>query len=278
MQPLDNIRILTLAINLPGPLAVAQLVRLGATVVKVEPLEGDPLARGAPAWYEELHRGVEVVPLNLKDAASRSRLSTWLGQSDLLITASRLSGLRRLGLSWPELHASYPRLCQVALVGYGPPREELPGHDLTYQAELGLLTPPQLPRALMADWAGAQMAVTAALTLILARERGREAEYAEVRLSETGIEQPLRHGLTAPGGVLGGAFPGYNLYPAREGWIAVATLEPHFWNQLQRLLDLSSPDCEQLRAIFQARTASEWESWAEEHGLPIVSVRSSPGQ
>ncbi|HLN30817.1 MAG TPA: CoA transferase [Gemmataceae bacterium] len=278
MQPLDNMRVLTLAINLPGPLAVAQLVRLGAAVVKVEPLEGDPLARGAPAWYQELHRGVEVVPLNLKDQASHNRLTTWLGQSDLLITASRLSGLRRLELSWPELHASYPRLCQVALVGYGPPREEFPGHDLTYQAELGLLTPPHLPRALMADWAGAQMAATAALALILARERGREAQYMEVRLSETGIEQALRHGLTTAGGVLGGGFPGYNLYPAREGWIAVATLEPHFWDQLQRLLILSSPDCEQLRAVFQTRTASEWETWAEKHGLPIVEVRSAPAQ
>lgn len=99
----------------------------------------------------------------------------------------------------------------------------------------------------------------------------------EVRL-ETGIEQALRHGLTTAGGVLGGGFPGYNLYPAREGWIAVATLEPHFWDQLQRLLILSSPDCEQLRAVFQTRTASEWETWAEKHGLPIVEVRSAPAQ
>ena len=43
MSPLDGVGVLTLAVNLPGPLAVARLHRLGAAVVKVEPPAGDPL-------------------------------------------------------------------------------------------------------------------------------------------------------------------------------------------------------------------------------------------
>ena len=48
MQPLDNVRVLTLAVNLPGPLAVTRLRQLGAAVVKVEPPAGDPLSQILP--------------------------------------------------------------------------------------------------------------------------------------------------------------------------------------------------------------------------------------
>ena len=41
---LNGVRILSLAINLPGPLAASRLAALGATVIKVEPPSGEPLA------------------------------------------------------------------------------------------------------------------------------------------------------------------------------------------------------------------------------------------
>ncbi len=48
MQPLDGVTVVSLAVNLPGPLATARLAQLGADVTKVEPPAGDPLAVGAP--------------------------------------------------------------------------------------------------------------------------------------------------------------------------------------------------------------------------------------
>ena len=42
-------------------------------------------------------------------------------------------------------------------------------------------------------------------------------------------------GLTASGGILGGGFPGYGLYRAREGHVALAALERHFWERLRAL-------------------------------------------
>ncbi|PZT99619.1 MAG: hypothetical protein DI630_16375, partial [Gordonia sp. (in: high G+C Gram-positive bacteria)] len=41
--PLHGVRVVSLAMNLPGPLATARLVRMGAAVVKVEHPSGDPL-------------------------------------------------------------------------------------------------------------------------------------------------------------------------------------------------------------------------------------------
>lgn len=274
MQPLIGVHVLSLAINLPGPLAAARLVQLGAAVVKIEPPEGDPLNHVRPDWYRTLHEGIEVLTLNLKEAAARARLHERLGQADLLLTATRPGALARLGLSWPELHACYPRLVQVALVGYPPPREDAPGHDLTYQAALGLLTPPHLPRAMVADVGGAQDAVSAALALLLARERGQGAHYQQVSLAEAAgrFAEPLRHGLTAPGHELGGGLPVYGLYETAEGWIALAALEAHFVQRLCQELGLVTPDRALLATVFRTRTARQWEEWATERDLPIAAV------
>jgi crotonobetainyl-CoA:carnitine CoA-transferase CaiB-like acyl-CoA transferase len=182
-----------------------------------------------------------------------------------------------LGLDWASLHARDPRLCQVAIVGYPPPNEDVPGHDLTYQAEAGLVEPPRLPRTCLADLAGAQQVVCAALALLLARERGRGGQYAQVSLAEAAaaFAAPWRHGLTTPDGVLGGAWPGYGLYRAREGWVALAALEPHFWEGLARELGLTAPDRGQLHQVFLTKTAEEWETWAVARGLPLLRVREA---
>lgn len=277
VKPLQDIRVLSLAINLPGPLAVARLQQLGAAVVKIEPPEGDPLFHAQPHWYRALHEGQEVLRLDLKVAAARARLEEELAAADLLVTASRPAALRRLRLAWEDLHGRYPRLCQVAIVGYPPPDEEVPGHDLTYQARLGLLEPPQLPRTMIADLAGAEQAVHAALAVLLARERGQGAHGTQVSLSRAAesFAEPLRRGLTAPGGILGGSLPGYNLYRTREGWIALAALEPHFWRKLAAELGLQYPDQPQLQEVFLTRTALEWEAWGRARDLPLAAVREA---
>jgi len=168
---LKDIRVISLATNIPGPVAAARLRDMGADVVKVEPPSGDALALASPQWYAELHEGLEVFQLDLKTDNGKEQLHEHLAKSDLLLTASRPSALFRLDLAWSTLANCYPELCQVAIIGYAPPNAEKPGHDLTYQAGLGLVTPPELPRTIAADFAGAERAVTLALGLLYQRER-----------------------------------------------------------------------------------------------------------
>lgn len=275
MTLLSGIQVLTTAINVPGPVAAKALRDMGATVVKVEPPAGDLLARGAPTWYRELHEGVEVHTVNLKSEEGRERLHAWLHHADLLITATRPASLHRLGLSWHALHAKYPRLCHVAVVGYPAPRHDDGGHDLTYQADAGLLAPPSMPRTLIADLAGAQRVVSAALALLLARERGGASGHQEIALSDAAgvFAAPLRHGLTTTTGWLGGATPTYGIYPARDGWIALAALEPHFRDTLAKALAVDIDDRQALSRAFAERSADEWERWTIEHGVPLAAVR-----
>lgn len=276
MRPLDAVSVVSLAVNTPGPTAAARLVAHGASVTKVEPPSGDPLATVHPAWYDELRVGQQVVTLDLKETADRAQLDELLEPADLLLTSSRPAALDRLGLGWAELHAQFPRLCQVAIVGYPTPDQDRPGHDLTYAAAHGLVVPPELPRTLVADLGGAELATTAALALLLARERSEEAGYAEVALAEAAaaFAAPLRHGATAPGGPLGGGNPLYGIYAAAEGWIAVAALEPHFQQRLAKELGLDELTHEELATAFRARGAEDWESWGREHDLPLGVVSS----
>lgn len=78
--------------------------------------------------------------------------------------------------------------------------------------------------------------------------------------------------MTVPGGHLGGALPQYNLYPTREGWLAVAALEPQFWAKLRELLNLTAGTYDELQAALSHRTAAEWSAWAAEHRLPLGEV------
>lgn len=273
MKVLEGIRVLNLAVNLPGPAAARRLHQLGAAVVKVEPPAGDPMELYNAQWYRDMAAGHTVLRLDLKEAGDREALDLLLAETDLLITANRPQALERLGLGWSELHLKYPRLCQVAIVGYPHPRENEAGHDLTYQASLGLLDPPNMPRTLLADMAGAEQTAAGALALLLGRERGLGSGYAEIALSEAAaaMAQPLSYGCTAPGALLGGGSPEYNLYRTGAGWVALAALEPHFQKRTEEALGVSTP--EEYRAVFAAKSAAEWQEWGRRLDIPIVALK-----
>ena len=277
MSLLEGIKVVNLAVNLPGPAAARRFLQLGAEVTKVEPPSGDPMVTYQADWYEQLNAGQKVVKLNLKSTSDREQLDSLLLDADILITANRPAALERLGLGWEQLHEQFPKLCQVAIVGYPAPLENEPGHDLTYQAKIGLLTPPQMPRTLTADMAGAEKAVSEALALLWAREKGQGGGYRMIALSEAAdyMAEPWTVGFTAPEAMVGGALPEYNLYETAEGWLAVAALEPHFSKALFAALECSAEDGEALRALFKTRTAKEWEIWAKQRDIPAVAVKSS---
>jgi crotonobetainyl-CoA:carnitine CoA-transferase CaiB-like acyl-CoA transferase len=273
---LEGIKVVSLSINTPGPAAAARLAQLGSAVTKVEPPSGDPLKKAAPGWYQTLCQYQTVITLDLKSPAERAQLDDLLATSDLMLASFRPSALKRLSLDWESVHQRHPRLCFAGIVGYPPPIEERSGHDLTYLAPTGLLSPPSLPPSLFVDLAGGERCVTAALALLLKFARTGQAGCEFISLYECACElaQPLNAGLTRPEGSLGGGYPLYSFYEAADGWIAVAALEPHFGQNLLSELGLASADRSALERIFGGRTAAAWEQWAVERGLPLVAVRA----
>lgn len=302
MQPplrvLQGVRVLSLALNLPGPAALMRCRQMGATCVKLEPpapaaappgTRGDPMGQYNPEAYRQLHEDVQVLTADLKTEAGQQVLHQELARTDVLLTSFRPSALEKLQLQWPSLQARYPALSQVAIVGASGAQAQVPGHDLTYLAEQGLVPGLELPATLFADMSGSVMASEAVLQAVLARSLhgGGSAQpqgvYLEVALADAAayLALPRQWGLTRPGGAVGGAHAGYNVYPCRDGRVAVAALEPHFAAALceaaglapqarDAMLDAGTRQA--IAAFFLTRTRDQLDRLASQHDLPLHTM------
>ncbi len=285
LAALAGVRILSLALNLPGPAALMRCRAMGATCAKLEPASSDgrptdPMAGYAPEAYEAMHEGVVLLQANLKTDEGQQLLHAELAQTDVLITSFRPSALAKLGLSWDTLHARYPRLSLVAIVGAPGSRAEEPGHDLTYLAESGLVVGTALPPTLYADMGGSLMASEAVLQTMLHRSIHHTGVRVDVALSEAAryLALPRQWGLTQPSGSVGGAHAGYRVYPCADGRVAVAALEPHFANALGEVAGLpsrnmfSSATHAALAGWLRDRTCEELDALAGQHDIPLHTL------
>lgn len=275
--PLNGVRVVSIAINLPGPAAAARLAGQGAAVTTALPPSGDPMEQFAEAYFEELHAGQTVRRIDLKSPDGRAEVDELLSDADVFITSSRPSALRRLGLDFASVHERHPQVCQVDIVGYPGEQAEAAGHDLTYQAGTGLLGEGRMPTTLVVDLAGSERAAAEASAALVARARTGEGVRREVALSDLAhtMSRPYTHGLTAPGQLLGGGLPVYGIYAAAEGQVALAALEPHFTTALLAALEITPEDLtrQHLEEVFARRTATEWADWASEHDIPLTPLR-----
>ncbi len=272
---LANIKVVTIALNLPGPLAAKRLADLGANVIKIEPPSGDPFKHYVENWYQDMNQGQTIITLDLKTEQGQSRLRKLLQESALLITAQRPMALERLGLTWQDLHKHFPKLNHLEIVGYPSPNCNESGHDLTFQASLGLLSPPGMPKTLLADMVAGEQAALKALEMLIAYKDARPGNKYRLALSESAkyMVQPIKYGLTSKDGLLAGSLPEYNIYETKQGWITLAALEPHFQNNLKRAFALEMISKESLSKLFKEKTAQEWVTIAKEHDIPLAIIR-----
>ena len=259
LRPLKGVRILSVALNLPGPAAMMRLQAMGATCSKLEPpapasmppgTPGDPMGMYNPAAYATLHQGIRVMQADLKTAKGQAQLHKVLARTDVLLTSFRPSALDKLGLGWSGLKKLYPTLSMVAIVGAPGLRAEEPGHDLTYMAEAGLVTGMDTPPSLYADMGGSLMASEAVLQVQMQRMASGKGARMEVALSEAAhyLALPRNWGLTTAKGSVGGSHAGYRVYPCKDGRVAFAALEPHF---AQRLMQAAGQSHSDMRSMFR---------------------------
>ena len=296
---LKGVRILSVALNLPGPAALMRLADMGAKCTKLEPLPpaglgkgatSDPMGLYAPHAYAHLHAGVKVVQADLKSDKGQAQLQKLLAQTDVLLTSFRPSALNKLGLAWNDLHAKFPAMNMVSIVGSAGAGAEIPGHDLTYLAANDLVTDLRLPATLFADMAGSLQASEAVLKALWQRAKpGRshgKGIFHEVALEDAAayLALPRHWGLTAPKGSVGGAHAGYAVYACKNGRVAVAALEPHFAARLAEVAGLPAAKPEQnlmlqpktkkhLTAFFATLTRKQVDAMAVANDLPLHTMR-----
>ena len=279
-RPLKGIRILSLALNLPGPAALMRCQQMGARCAKLEPPGGDPMVIYCKPAYTALHQNIRINNADLKTVAGQKTLHRELAKADVLLTSFRPSALAKLGLTWNALHQQYPQLSQVAIVGSPGLLAEAPGHDLTYLAESGLIAGLDLPATLYADMGGSLMASEAVLQAALHKRTSGNGIYLEVALSNSAsyLALPRVWGLTTPGAAVGGGHAGYQIYSCKNGRVAVAALEPHFAARLCAAAGLGSPDMKLLAtrqamaAWLLGKTRAQLEKLALDKDIPLHTL------
>lgn len=252
VRPLEGIRIISLAMQYPGPFATTVLGDLGADVVVVEPPGGGDPARIAPAFFDSVNRGKRSIVVDLKTQKGRDVVLSLLEDADVLLDGYRPGTLDRLGLSEEVLERTNPELVVVRISGYGQEGEYRlrSGHDLTYQAESGLTSilsgPDGPPRGIpfaVGDLVAALFGVQAVLVGLLSRQRGLGHREFDVSIFDSLVSALTVHLGPSLRGESPYGFPtepAYGLFRTRDGQFVALGIahEDHFWRALCGALDL----------------------------------------
>jgi crotonobetainyl-CoA:carnitine CoA-transferase CaiB-like acyl-CoA transferase len=235
---LAGIRILDFGIWRPVPYATQLLADLGADVLKVEPPGGDPM-RAFPEIFAAIAAHKRSIELDLKTAAGRARALELAAEAHVVTEGFRPGVADRLGIGPDAVRAVNPSVVYLSLSGFGQtgPLRDAPGHDVDYQAVAGTLTPeggdpPTSGGIPWADLAGGLAAAFAICAALVRRLRHGDGEVIDLAMTDVLA--------TWTGAVAGGVvpevgrrlagLPGYGVYRAADGWIALGTItEAHFW-------------------------------------------------
>jgi crotonobetainyl-CoA:carnitine CoA-transferase CaiB-like acyl-CoA transferase len=308
--PLAGITVLELAHFVAGPLAGTLLAEMGARVIKIEPLAGDPFRRTGAQSVKFLV-GKESIAIDLKHPHSQAIVDGLIERSDVFVHSFRPDVPARLGLDHERLAALAPRLIYVNASAYGsrgPQRGRSAFHSTpTALSGAGFLqagsgNPPvddSFP-----DPGGALGVATAVLLALHARQLTGRGQYVETTmLTSAGyvMSAELAQYAGAPdipipdNGQHGrGAL--YRLYSCAAGWLFLAAVDPADWEAVVdvlahpawaseeqfadpagRLLNWTSL-AEALATALMARPAQDWVTALQARGVGAVVVTERPSE
>jgi alpha-methylacyl-CoA racemase len=285
MGPLRGIRVLEVAGQGPGPFAAMVLADLGAEVIRVE-------RPNAPGIKDAVVRSRRILRLDLKKADGAQVFLRLAASSDVLIEGFRPGTMERLGLGPRDCLAASPALIYGRMTGWGQdgPYAQAPGHDINYIALAGVLahlgragSPPAPPLNLLADYGGGGMLLAAGiLAALVETARSGQGQVIDAAMVDGSallmtFAWTLRHKgqLGGPRGtnILDSGAPFYDAYECADGaYIAVGSVEPHFYGELLRVTGLDGDPLmagqhdrslwpEQKKRLAEAilrRTSREW--------------------
>lgn len=121
-RPLEGITVVECGSFYAMPFGVALLASLGARVIKIEPMTGDPIRNAFGIWEgggTRTMEGKESICLDLASDGGRAVLYRLVESADLFVTSYRPGADARLGVDYQTLSAMNPRLIYVQAPGYG---------------------------------------------------------------------------------------------------------------------------------------------------------------
>ncbi len=253
-------KVLDLASVGPAARASRILADYGADVVKVGAVPRAGATQIIPPHYAYSgNRGMRRAAFDLKSDDGREAFLKLADRADVVIESFRPGVAARLGIGPGDLLARNPQLVYCSTSGFGQygPRSQWAGHDLNYLAVGGFLDcssrredgRPALPGATVADIAaGGMQAAMSIMAALLERHRTGTGQHLDVSIADgvlammslyadeylaTGVEPGPGHY------ILTGRYACYEIYECGDGrFISVGAIEPQFWANLCRLLEV----------------------------------------
>lgn len=274
-EPLAGVRVLSLAEQYPGPYATLLLADLGADVIIVErPAGGDP-SRRYPGHFEALNRNKRSLALDLKARAGKRVLRRLIESADILIEGFRPGTMGRLGFSADDARAINTRLVYVSISGFGQsgPYEQVPGHDLSYQAVAGALSGQDgdgdsRPRLPVADLSSAMFGALGAVLALLQQRSSGSGSHVDVSMTDGLVSWMGAEVVAQMNGARPAPFPpdgpAYGVFRCSDGSSLVLSIahEDRFWRSLceqtglERFADLGAGERAERRSELRARLAA----------------------
>ncbi|MGW0590056.1 CoA transferase [Streptosporangium sp. NPDC002607] len=136
--PLNGFRVLNMGTFVASPYAGMLLSELGADVVKVEPLTGDPNRVMSYA----VNRGMRSLAIDLSTEAGQKVFHRLAETADIVMDAMRPGVMKKFNIDYATLSALNPRIVTQSMSAYGEGGEyaHRPGVDMVIQAESGMMS------------------------------------------------------------------------------------------------------------------------------------------
>lgn len=279
--PLAGVKIADFSRLLPGAYCTWLLANLGADVIKIEePGRGDYQRdlglqaddRGS-AMFQHVNKGKRSLALNLKDPVTRPILERLIATSDVIVESFRPGVAKRLGLDFDRIVEGRPEVVCASISGYGAnsPLRNVAAHDINYIAFSGALARPLkngdgIPELPLVDLVGGGLVPALSILSLLFRARATgqggvvDAGMADaipiwpndvLSAALLGLPEPDR--ATSP---YSGSAANYSAYALKDGHVVVGAVEPQFWAEFCRIMEIGNADDPDLRKLIKQRFAS----------------------
>ncbi len=214
-KPLAGLRVLDFGHTIMGPCAGVVFADLGADVVKIEPVDGDPTRRlpgFAAGFFATYNRNKRSIALDLKHPEGQAVVYELVKSADVVLENFGPGTIERLKCGWEDLRTINPKLIYLSMKGFlKGPYEARGALDEVVQMQSGLAYmtgPPGRPLragAPIIDLMGGVFGVVAALAAL----RERDLTGIGQRVSSSLFESAtfVLGALVAGSAVIGGPVP-----------------------------------------------------------------------
>lgn len=308
--PLAGVLVVDLGGYIAGAYGPMLLGQLGATVLKVESLDGDPFrlfGYGFLAW----NQGKRSLSLDLRQPEGREVVYSLVRQADIVFENMRPGQTHALGIDYTRLAEINPRLIHLTITGFGStgPGHARPGFDPLTQAFSGLMLAhagysraepgPRHPLYLtcpVSDYGAGTFGALGCVLALAARRRLGVGQAVEVSLLQSVMALQAGEFVFYPGrpDFENGApeLPGLGAlrraYQSKEGgWLYLAVCNQSQWAALCGLLQRPSQPYRQaaaqgprselaaaLASVFATRSCAENLRLLAASAIPAVPVNT----